>query len=450
MFARLSRDRVIVPDTDLAIAGEPFARALEPLHLLLAGTTGTGKSTCIAEIIERLRARGDRLLVCDPNGSYAAIFARQGDRLLNPFDVRSPGWSIFNELMRDFDADRLARSVVPDGTGEAAAWHHYAQVLLAELLRALVRRGETTTERLLYWSGSSTTHELGKLLSGTSAAAIFDADAGKALASTRFVLAMHLAPHRYVPPGDFSLRRWLLQDRGSMFLTWRADMQSALAPLTATFVDVFIGAILALPPDRDRRIWLVIDELAAIGRLNSLELALTLGRKHGLCVIAGLQSTAQLDRLYGRNSATTLRACFRNLLVLGIAKTDPDTCEALSRALGEQEVLRDEESCSSGMQGISRSFGARRSTERLVLPSEIADFQTLPAFLRSPATAPLSGFASRRKNALSSKTRSSSSSHANHGESDERRCRGRVLRNRGGLLRRGRTRVYRMVGHCCS
>lgn len=46
----------------------------------------------------------------------------------------------------------------------------------------------------------------------------------------------------------------------------------------------------------------VLDELASLERLNSLEAALTKGRKHGLRVVAGLQSTAQLDRLYGTNS----------------------------------------------------------------------------------------------------------------------------------------------------
>ena len=33
----------------------------------------------------------------------------------------------------------------------------------------------------------------------------------------------------------------------------------------------------------------------------------------------------------GHDSAIVLRSCFRNLLVLGIAKTDPDTADMLSR-----------------------------------------------------------------------------------------------------------------------
>ncbi len=166
-----------------------------------------------------------------------------------------------------------------------------------------------------------------------------------------------------------------------MFLTWRADMQTALAPLLATWVDITTNAALTLPPDPARRVWLVLDELAALGKLNGLESALTLGRKHGLCIIAGLQSTAQLDRLYGKDAATVLRSCFRSMLVLAIAKADPATADELSRALGERELLRHEVSRSSGASGLGESQNLRRAQERLVLPSEIASLPNLDGFL---------------------------------------------------------------------
>ncbi|KGS55498.1 type IV secretory system Conjugative DNA transfer family protein [Burkholderia pseudomallei MSHR5613] len=373
----------------LTLAGVPLLRDAEPLHWLLAGSTGAGKTTAIAELLDGIRARGDRCIVCDPNGGYVAQFAEDGDRLLNPFDARSERWSLFNELRRDFDAERLARSVVPDGQGESAAWHGYAQALLAELLRALLRNGETTTERLLYWAGVAPAPELARLLAGTPAAGLFDADAAKALASTRFVLATRLAPQRYLAPGAFSLRNWLETEAGSLFLTWRSDMQAALAPLLGTWVDVLANAVLSLPADPRRRLWFIVDELAALGPLASLEAALTLGRKHGLCVVAGLQSTAQLDRLYGKDAAVVLRSCFRNLLVLAIARTDPDTCEALSRALGEREVQRTEASRSQGSQGTSRGVSLQVVQERLVLASEIATLANLQGYLALAGDTPV-------------------------------------------------------------
>ncbi|MFY3431992.1 type IV secretion system DNA-binding domain-containing protein [Achromobacter mucicolens] len=373
----------------ITLAGVPLPREAEPLHWLLAGSTGAGKTTAIGELLAGIRARRERCIVCDPNGGYLAAFAEDGDRLLNPFDARGERWSLFNELRRDFDAERLARSVVPDGQGESAAWHSYAQGLLAELLRALVRTGDTSTERLLHWAGVAPATELARLLAGTPAAGLLDPEAAKALASTRFVLATRLAPQRYLAPGAFSLRTWLETEAGSIFLTWRADMQTALAPLLGTWVDVLANAALSLPADPGRRLWLIVDELAALGPLASLEAALTLGRKHGLCVVAGLQSTAQLDRLYGPDAAVVLRSCFRNLLVLAIARTDPDTCEALSRSLGEREVQRAEASRSQGSQGTSRSVSLATVQERLVLPSEIATLPNLQGYLALTGDTPV-------------------------------------------------------------
>lgn len=388
MLARLKQ--ALAPATrPLTLGGLALPREAETLHWLLAGTTGAGKSTAIAEMLDGITARGERCIVCDPNGGYLAQFGRPGDRLLNPFDARSERWGIFSELRRDFDADRLARSLVPDGHGDSAAWSGYAQVLAAEILRALARQGESRTERLLHYASVAPVAELAELLTGTPAMGLLDPDAAKTLASARFILTSHLAPQRYLGDGDFSLRRWLEQENGSLFLTWRADMQTALAPLLGCWVDVLINAVLSLPPDPGRRLWLVVDELAALGKLSSLEQGLTLGRKHGLAILAGLQSTAQLDRLYGGASAVVLRSCFRNLMVLAIAKTDPETCDTLSRALGEREVRRSEESQAQGSHGSSHSTHARQVQERVVLASEIASLPDLQGYLALAGAAPI-------------------------------------------------------------
>jgi type IV secretory pathway TraG/TraD family ATPase VirD4 len=253
-------------------------------------------------------------------------------------------------------------------------------------MRVLIRCGESTTEALIRYCTAVPALELGALLAGTPAVALFEPDAAKALASTRFIIASHLTPHAFLRSGGFSLRQWTSQGEGSLFLTWRPDMQAALAPLMAAWIGIIANETLSLAPDPDRRLWLVLDELAALGQIPALGDALSLGRKYGLCVLAGLQSTAQLDQLYGREAAITLRACFRSLVVLGISRTDPDTAEMLSRALGDREVIRADESRGLGDQGHSRSATARRVIERLLLPSEIAGLPDLSGHLAIAGT----------------------------------------------------------------
>jgi hypothetical protein len=365
----------------MTLGGVGIPSYLEPYHFLLAGSPGTGKTTLVDEALFTVIGRGDRCVICDPNGHHLSQFWREGDTVMNPFDRRSPGWSIFNEVRRDFDYDRLAQSVVPPGFGMDAQWHHYAQVLLAEIMRALMLRGECSTAALMRWATTAPKTELAELLEGTPAQGLFDTDAAKALASTRFILTSFLVAHKYMQAGDFSLRQWLESGEGNLYLTWREDMQSSLMPLISCWVDVIANAVLSLPPDSVRRVWLVLDELGGLGRLSSLEASLTRGRKHGLCVIAGLQSTAQLDRLYGREGAVVLRSCFRNLVVLGISKSDPDTAEMLSRALGEREIERMQKSRSDGPQGITHGVSVQHATERVAMASEIAELPDLTAYL---------------------------------------------------------------------
>jgi len=242
----------------LTIGGVPLARSQEPLHLLLAGSTGTGKTTAVAELLDGITARGDRCVIVDPNGSYLSQFYEPGDQVLNLFDRRSPGWSPFNEVQRPYDFDKIARSIVPDAQGPDAAWHFYAQVLISEVMRALIREGRGTTAALLEALTVWPSEQLHRLVVGTAAAGLFDPDAARALASTRFILASHLKPYQDLPPGDFSLRDWVHGGRGKLFLTWREDMSAALAPLIACWVDVVCTATLSLPPDPERRLWLLL------------------------------------------------------------------------------------------------------------------------------------------------------------------------------------------------
>lgn len=370
-----------VKKKQITMGGVEIAFDLETLHTLIVGSTGVGKTMLVNEMLSTVIPRGDRVIICDPNGHHLSCFAKAGDKVLNPFDRRSPLWSPFNEVRKDFDYDRLSRSMVPDGHGGDKQWHHYAQVLCAETMRALMLRGDGDTEKLMHWLTVASSEELATLLAGTPAQGLFDKDAAKALASTRFILTTQLNPHKYLRPGEFSLRTWLDSDRGNLFITWREDMQSALMPLISSWTDIILNAVLSLPADRDRRIWLVLDELGALGRLNSLESALTRGRKHGLCVVAGLQSTAQLDRTYGRESAIVLRSCFRNLVVFAVAKSDPDTADMLSRALGECDIDRKQHSRSEGPNGITKGVSLQRVSERIAIASQITELPNLSAFL---------------------------------------------------------------------
>lgn len=368
----------------VTIGGIKLSAAQEPVHTIVTGSTGVGKTTAIVEMLQTISSRDDRMIIADPDGFYASRFATQHDVILNMFDKRSPGWSPFSEVRRPYDFDKIARSIVPDGHGQDAAWHFYAQVLIADTMRSLMAKGENSTEALIYALTVTSSDELRQLLSGSTSVGLFDKDAAKALASTRFILASYLKPFAYLKNGAFSLRGFLESKTQRIFLTWREDMTASLAPLISCWIDVLCNAVLSMPIEAEtgkRRTWLVLDELASLGKISSLGSVLTKGRKHNLCCIAGLQSIAQLDLVYGRESSIILRSCFRNLVAFAIAKADPDTTEAISRALGECELDRTVETLGHSNQGSTTNISLQRVRERLVLPSELNELPDLTAFL---------------------------------------------------------------------
>jgi hypothetical protein len=71
-------------------AGRSVEPADETKHFKMIGTTGTGKSTAIRELLEGALERGDRAVIADPDGSYLNRFydSTRGDVILNPFDPR--------------------------------------------------------------------------------------------------------------------------------------------------------------------------------------------------------------------------------------------------------------------------------------------------------------------------------------------------------------------------
>jgi len=380
---RLTREK---KNKQVLVGEVPVPTSVETTHILVGGSTGTGKSVVIRGLVYSGMLRRDRFVICDPNGDLVSKFYREGDRILNPYDTRSEGWSFYNEIRNDYDYKRYALSIVPRGkSAEEEEWCSFGRLLLSECAKKLAMNGNPSVRDLFHWCTIQEPDALKEFLADTAAESLF-VGAEKALASARFILADKLPEHLEMPTGKFSIRRFLEDDQsGNLFLTWREDMAVALRPLISAWVDVVCTSILSLPESDTRRIWLSLDELASLEKLASLQDFLTKGRKHGGRAIAGLQTVSQLDDLYGTKEAQTLRACFRSLVVLGGANSDPETAEEMSKALGEHEVIREDKSISARDPNLRY----RTDRERVVMPSEIVSMPDLTAIVAFAGDLPI-------------------------------------------------------------
>lgn len=373
----------------LRFGGIPVPKQVESTQFFVGGSTGTGKSVCIGDYIESAIQRGDRLVCVDPDGGFMRYFYKPGDLILNPFDKRGQGWSIFNEIRNSFDCEQYAISMIPrSASTEQETWNSMARLIVSETLSALLRQGEGTTERLVYWLTTAPNADLGTLLAGTPAAGCFHG-AEETLASIRTVLTQYVTPHKYLSPGDFSFRGWLDNNKGSLWITWREDMLQALKPLISCWVDVTCASVLSMPEDRERAIHLVCDELDSLEKLNYIIDAATKGRKKGLRIMPGIQSLAQLNDTYGKEDALTLRNCFRSAALFGVGELDTYTAEEFSRGLGEHTVTRKAPSTSAGTTGGKITMSYRQDTERLVSPAEFHLLPNLTGYIKLAGNYPV-------------------------------------------------------------
>ena len=355
------------------LGGVPIPIEVEPVHFLLVGGIGSGKTLAFRRALEAIRQHDQRAVIADPGGEFVSSFFRDGDVILNPFDERAAGWSPLAEIRGAWDADRVAKSIIPDIKGSEGVWNGYAQQILSAALERLWDRGDATNGELVRILAVADLAEMRELVTGLPVQRMFEAGNEKFLASVLSIISRYTKPLSWLDPaaghGSFSIRRWAENEsRGWIFLTYRDDQLTSLSPLIAAWVDVVASAILTLPEDRERRVWLALDEFAGLGRIQSIEPYLTKARKCGGCALLGLQAISQLYDTYGREKAKTLLSSLGTWLVL--RQSDPETAETMSLYLGDREVLRQNESGSKGGDG-SGNWSEHIVKTRLVMPSEL-------------------------------------------------------------------------------
>jgi hypothetical protein len=364
----------------------PMPLHLEDRNTLICASIGAGKSVAMESMISSAVRRRDKMAVIDPNGTFYSKFSFPGDTILNPFDRRSSGWTLFNEIKGVHDFDRMAKSVIPPQIDPGdEQWCAYARDVLADTMRKLVETHNPDQDTLVNLLVREDGEIIRAFLANTDSQGYFRENAEKAIASIQFMMNKYVRPLRFMTRGDFSLYRWVHDpNAGNLFITWREDMRAAQRPLVATWIDTICATVLSISDDTrrlSRRLWLFLDELESLGKLESFVPAATKGRKHGLRMAASIQDWAQLDETYGKDAARTLLGCFRNYLIFGASNAF--NADKASEILGKHHVERIQITTNAGGHGgggRSRHIVAS-PPEPVVLDSEISNLKDLEGYV---------------------------------------------------------------------
>ncbi|MBP6951893.1 MAG: type IV secretion system DNA-binding domain-containing protein [Alphaproteobacteria bacterium] len=461
--------------SDLNFGDMPLLKDKETSHILITGTTGSGKTNSFHGLLPQVRRRGDRAVILDATGDYVSrYYNKKTDIILNPLDERSLPWNPWADCRLDSHYDVLAESLIqPKGGNSDPFWDKASRALLKTALRKYAYHKKDNIGELTAFLMHSEDKEFEKFFKGTEAASFASSSNTKTTHSIRSVLSSQIEGFRHLESSDqkkkdnkesrdnknsqnneennnhksqeecknskdsdnseqqisvyphyfpdqysssgkkenteekpepsFSIRKWINGEKqeigtqknnggGWLFITARADQRQSLTPLISAWMDIAINALMVLPEDYSRRLWFILDELAALQNLPSLQRGLAEGRKYGGCFLAGFQSKPQLEDIYGRSAAETMLDLFNTKVFFRC--TEPSTQTWISKVLGDKEETEPQENISYGANSTRDGVSLSRQTRQkpLILPTEFSQLQDLECYVKLPGDYPCTKF----------------------------------------------------------
>lgn len=380
------------------IAEVPLVKGSEPLNIALTGAQGVGKSQTFHSLMRQVRAKRKKAVIYDPTGAFTSEFFREGkDVLMNPFDVRSPAWNVWSEIKNAMHYETIANGLIPSPIGnENPFFSEGGRLVLKTVFKILESENRMTNQDLYESIVANDFNGVHVLVKDTPAEKYINPKTEKTSINLLMTLQNKLECFEYLDDTgeSFSIRDWMLSDDDSwMFIRTSEEARDVLKPIMSLWVNTIIKTAVSLPEtsgmaEKDK-VWLFIDELPTLQKLDDLAFSLTNTRKYGLCHVLGFQDFNQIYKLYGEYDAKTILSGCQTKLLMRV--TDDASADIMAKSLGEVEMDEKEVSRSMGVNNARDgvSFYGRRNIRKIVLGSEIQSLDNLEGYLKVAGKYPI-------------------------------------------------------------
>lgn len=178
-------------------------------------------------------------------------------------------------------------------------------------------------------------------------------------------------------------------ERGTnIFLRVSQNEMAQYGKLLGLIFDLFMLELMDRPEMRDRpsqrEIWLILDEFARLGRLDSVAAAAATTRSKGVTLLFGFQSLAPLqqDSMYGEKGTDELLDCCSAFAITQL--TSPRSQEWASKLIGGKKVLNVSYSDSPSSDKLTSSVSrtSREEYEPIFRPEDFGDPSARPEDLK--------------------------------------------------------------------
>lgn len=310
------------------------------------------------------------------------FFNPKKDIIYNPFDARSADWCHTYEV--PVRPETLAEALIPPPlpTDSNPFFQTAAGVAVGEILR-LAR-----SNKQVYSILTKPHDEIRVLLEGTLASSYLT---DSKLAGSVFSTANNYCKfYRYMqePRNEkISFYNWAYQDDPRwIFVTLKENDAPVLKPLHSMLFELMLKGLLS-NQNRQLKTAIVIDELGALNRLDSLGRLLSESRKFLGCPFLGTQTQAQITKIYGKEETSILLQGTLSKLVLRCS--DPETSETMAKIIGKHEKLIYKTNVSNTAPNL-KSLGSKTKTtvqdyqeSYAIMPSEIQNLPDMSGYFKT-------------------------------------------------------------------
>ncbi len=320
--------------------------ALDELgNLLIVGMQGSGKSTIIKYWLSQLMKRTVTMLIYDEKREYTELFFTDEVYLFCPGDERSVTWDLSKDIT-DVSSARTFADAVIHQTSQEPFWSESARLVVTGALMCLVESGKgwgwSDLHALLFKNSGSLQKKLEKSFPEAS---LFADPESRTSASVLGVISSQLSWIKYVSDVQssnskvFSFTDWLSADQPKkLIVQTNMSYRSMSQSLFSVALAMLTNHVLALPDSSEREVWLILDELAAIKKNDSLKRWLATGRSKGARTVGGIQAVSQIQENYGDKDAETILSLFVTVIALRTGATG-QSASMISAALGKHRVI---------------------------------------------------------------------------------------------------------------
>ena len=375
----------------------PIPKRSETQGILFHGSTGCGKTQAIQTLLTQIRELGDPAVVYDKECTIKPyFFDKDKDVELNPVSTLCENWDLWSECKNPLELGNASCYLIPKSVqGSDPFWVDSARTILTSMAWKMRDLEDKSAIKLLQLLLTTSLDDMASLLKGSEAENLVNREIAKTAISIKSVLATYTKALRFLEglnnsdKPKFSIRQWV-QDAvnpekangGWLFITSRSQYQKEIKPLISLWLGLALQAIQSLEQNSNRRIWIIMDELASLHRLEMLSDTMADIRKFGGCVAIGIQSVSQLRYLYGNDESEAIN----DLLNTKLYYRSPASKVAkwVSEELGEQVVEAVKESQSYGPNSIrdGNTVGSQREIRKTVDSGSVQTLEDLNCYIR--------------------------------------------------------------------